>query len=427
MESAMSSRVKRILSTSLTVLLLSCFGGSSGLNNAKQVTGTVYAANGTDALAGATIYIPTGTSSSARLPRTRIRGLAAQDGTACDDPVGTSCGSTCSGADGTFTLDTSACNGDEAKLTIVKGVFRKTIDLNCSGGTTCALSKSDTTLTAGSGIDGAKIAVVTGAFDRMEDVLAKLGYGTIDSNGNLTLDTEIFTLINGAGHLPSKYKTFENLLNGTVDITQFDIVFLNCGPGSEDMLTQTVVRSRLRSYVEGGGKIFATDQSYDFVEQVFPEVMKFEGDPDDAFTPGARNAAELGTKGDTVEATINDTTMKNWLSGVKVNSGTTLEACNRSALLVNGTTGALNTDGTIHIGDLGDAWAEMHSAHTGQNPTTWIEGNIESLDHRPLTVTMSIGTKGGKVLFTSYHTAESCPSAGFWPQERVLQYLVFEM
>ncbi|MFH1262120.1 MAG: hypothetical protein V1495_01575 [Pseudomonadota bacterium] len=419
--------MKRILSTSLTVLLLSCFGGSSGLNDAKQVTGTVYAANGTDVIAGATIYIPTGSSSSPRLAPTRIRGLAAQDGTACDDPVGATCASACSGVEGTFTLDTSSCSGDEAKLTIVKGVFRKTIDLNCSGGTTCALTKNETTLIAGSGIDGTKIAVVAGAYDRMQDVLAKLGYGTIDSNGNLTLETETFTLFDGAGHLPSKYQIFDKLLDGTVDLNQFDIVFLNCGLFSESMLTQTTVRSRLRSYVEAGGKIFATDLSYDFIEQVFPEVMKFEGDPDDAFTPGARDAAELGTKGDTVEATVNNTTMKDWLSGVKVNSGTTLEACDRSALQVNGTTGALNSDGTIHIGDLGEAWAEMHSAHTGQNPTIWIQGEIEELTKRPLTVSMEIGTKGGKVLFTSYHTAENCPSAGFWPQERILQYLVFEM
>jgi hypothetical protein len=38
----------------------------------------------------------------------------------------------------------------------------------------------------------------------------------------------------------------------------------------------------------------------------------------------------------------------------------------------------------------------------------------------PLVITFELGDQGGRVLFTSYHTSEACPSTGFWPQERVL-------
>lgn len=58
----------------------------------------------------------------------------------------------------------------------------------------------------------------------------------------------------------------------------------------------------------------------------------------------------------------------------------------------------------------------------------WIEGtDLEMAPRRPLTVTFDVGTQGGRVLYTSYHTASACPTTGFWPQERVLEYLIFEL
>ena len=70
------------------------------------------------------------------------------------------------------------------------------------------------------------------------------------------------------------------------------------------------------------------------------------------------------------------------------------------------------------------------------NVTTWAAGLVDWFDVqnpaepfvqgvKPLTVTLQIGS--GKVLYSSYHTDELEPSSGFHPQERILQYLVFEL
>ncbi|MFH1017423.1 MAG: hypothetical protein V1798_04465 [Pseudomonadota bacterium] len=404
-------------------LALSCggSGGGAGLNSAQHVTGTVYAANGTDPVAGATVYIPNSSSSKISLvrhARTRVRALTSEDNTTCDDPAEASCGSTCSGANGTFTMDTSGCTGRETTLKIIKGIFRKTVTMNCSGDT-CEISKADCTFDAdATGTDATKMAVVTGSWDKMEDVLAKLGYGTVGDDGHLVSGTEKFTIFGAS-----------TLFDGEHDLSQYDIIFINCGAGESPLYTDAI-KTSISDYVTNGGKLYVTDLAYDYVEQIFPQVMKFENDPDSDSTSGDMNEAELGTSGLTVDAAVNNTTMMSWLGGVTVNTGWDFvddASCESSTIHVNAKTGALNDNGTIPVGDFLSGWAEMNSAHTDQSPTIWIQGDIMSLATRPLTVSMDIGTHGGKVLYSSYHTSESCPSTGFWPQERVLQYLVFEM
>ena len=45
---------------------------------------------------------------------------------------------------------------------------------------------------------------------------------------------------------------------------------------------------------------------------------------------------------------------------------------------------------------------------------------------RPLTISFDLGA--GRVTYTSYHTEPSFDgSAGFLPQERILQFIVFEL
>ena len=93
-------------------------------------------------------------------------------------------------------------------------------------------------------------------------------------------------------------------------------------------------------------------------------------------------------------------------------------------------TGALTSSGLIPIGDFLSAWARMVGAHTGQSPTIWISSGsgvtFDGQENRPLTISQSIGSNGGLVVYSSYHTVEDCPTLTYWPQERVLQYLIFE-
>lgn len=297
----------------------------------------------------------------------------------------------------------------------------------------------------------------------MEDVLAKLAdtnttdstngqYGRVDpSTGTFVYGSESgtnMTIIDGTGTTtPTEnssqltYKQWSSYLDGTNPLVSgstltFDVVFINCGNNYDNAtyLTSSAV-TILQNYVNAGGKLYVTDLSYDFVEQPFPQVMRFEGEADDPNTPGTIAAAWTGTGGLTVDAAVGSSAMSTWLGGVSVNRhdattpGNPNNDCS-STQSYEQVSSALTSGGLIPLGGFLGGWAHMVSAHTGRSPTIWISsgsGNaFDGLDNRPLTVSMGIGSNSGSVIYSSYHTAHSCPTITFWPQERVLQYLIFK-
>jgi hypothetical protein len=434
--------------------LIGCGGGasstssSSGLGDADSLTGTVFAPNGTDPVAGATVYIPSSGSTMIVKNRTPAgKTVTGSDSTTtCDDPPENACAETCSLPDGTFALDSSACSSTATTLKIVKGTLAKTTTLECSG-TTCTLAATDTTF-ASSGTGAPSMAVVTGNYDAMEDVLAKLGFGSLGIDGRLDISQPFdFTLFNGNYNSEldaGTYQTFDKLLDGTVAMSDYDIIFINCGNSYESMLTDSAVVDRIKNYVTAGGKLYVTDWSYDFIEQTFPEFLRFQDEADDPLTPGGINDAQDGYDGVTVDADVNDETMKDWLREVTVNASvldTTIPGnpedvgndCNGSGTYTQ-LTGALKSDDSIPIGDFLSGWIYIYSVHSGAAalaPTLWIDTGDGSsadfgIDNRPLTASVSYGSNGGKIAYSSYHTAHQCPTQGFWSQERILQYLIFE-
>lgn len=277
--------------------------------------------------------------------------------------------------------------------------------------------------------DAADMAVVTGSFDEIENVLAKLGFGTVDEVGLLDEDKPYdFDLIDGVFDSTE----LEELLSSVDNMNAYDIIFFNCGNNFEDdLLSDANVLANIQEYVDGGGKLYVTDWSYDFVEQSFPSFMDFLNGGSTATLAETKGDAEEGTSGISSDATVNDVFMAEWLDGVTVNTGSIDVECSALASVddINGTIGARNDDGTVTIADFLAAWAVMSDPHTGESPTIWISGPIEfsggSDMDAPLTVTKDQGL--GRILYSSYHTAHSCPTIGFWPQERILQYLVFKL
>lgn len=424
---------------------------SGGIGDATNITGTVYAPSGLTGVAGASVYVPGGVSGNVSKAVTD----PADDGTTCDDPPETACASTCTQANGTFTLDVSACVDTATSIKFVKGSFTKTSTLDCGSDTTCTLVATDSTFAA----TAVSMAVVTGAYDNMEDVLAKLGFGTLDATGHLTIGTEQFSLYRGGGSIDSqltdtdRYKTATTLFADVDEMKQYSIIFINCGADETLVSTNeavspgftfkahhkaahglkslpTTVVTNLQTFVQDGGRLYVTDLAYDFIEQPFPAVMDFEGSGTDASTAEDYGAAQLGTSGIVSDATVNDTTMQSWLSAQTSNTitGTGVPSNEDCTTTENGSTTALNSDNTIRIGDFLSGWAVMNSIHSGQDTKTWLTGPVSfsgGSGDRPLTITKTVGS--GRVLYSSYHTAHSCPTTGAWPQERVLQYLVFEV
>ncbi len=171
----------------------------------------------------------------------------------------------------------------------------------------------------------------------------------------------------------------------------------------------------LRAYVNEGGKLYITDLSYDFVEQAFPEYIDFLGSDDVLETmPEWADEAEWGTGGITSNATVNDSQLTSWLNNVTCEGG----SCR-------------NSDGTVRVTGFADGWGVMNGIHTGAAASTkgWVTGPVgwgfDESGNKPLTILFNHGA--GKVLYSSYHVVTESPSSGFWPQERILQYFIFEM
>lgn len=504
----------RLLSVSFlaVVLVLSTSAGcggsgsssSTGLGSDVQtVTGTVFAPNGTDPIAGATVYIPSGmanlatpTSGLNAVTKVNVEATCSGSAVTCSAPASTALCSTCSCADGAYTLDVSGCSASSATtIKYQKGAMVASIPFSSActtTSTTCAIidtvSRFPTAAEAAADdeAEALNIAVVTGEWDDIQDVLAKLGYGTLDEDNHLEIGSESgITLYRGgdsdldsdlAAVSETTYPEASSLFSDATTMQTYDIIFINCGaselvaattvatenlpiPESAKRLSHaeyhamrksfagkselsfaidSTVIANIQTYVNNGGKLYVTDWAYDFVEQAFPDFMDFEGGGDgDATTAETSDAAQVGDSEDAnannlvSNATINDATMKAWLSGRSSNTLDSDYAPSRGlcATTANGNTSSLNSDETVRIGDFLSSWSVMKEIHDSDT-TVLVEGTVYyssgSTATRPLTVSRSVGTNGGKILYSSYHSAHTCPTTGFWPQERILQYLVFE-
>ncbi|OVE82792.1 hypothetical protein BVY03_00070 [bacterium K02(2017)] len=295
--------------------------------------------------------------------------------------------------------------------------------------------------------DIAKMAVVTGAYDEIENVLAKLGFASINEYGALDKNQPMhFTLVDGNHSLDdANYDNLIDFLSDYEKLKKFDIVFINCGSSYESIQSNPEVIANLQQYVETGGKLYVTDWSYGFLENTYPSFMNFANGGHDPLTAESHGAAKVGSGGISVEANVNDSVLQKWLGNVTVNDGSVGEDCYYlGADKTNAKLGALNANGTISIADFLGAWAQMEGEHIGYEGQSkvWITAENVNVyngyydysddvyeqtvqERMPLTVTQEKGE--GRILYSSYHTAHSCLTKGFWPQERVLQYLVFEL
>lgn len=398
----------------LGALILSCAGGQTSGDNGQGggdfLTGTFVAPDGQTPIAGATVWIPGSGPSPA------LYTLSSD----CESPPESYKVYACTGPDGTFRLNVKGLSG-VVTLKLKKGAFMQTlnVDLN-SGGS----DLGKVTLGQDPSTGAPKMAVVTGYYDRMQDVLAKLGFGEIYSSGRLRLGTERFDLYDGDASLDSSYPDFDALFSdgdgdSKPDINNYDIVFINCGTNYEYLLSDPSKVQILREYVQNGGRLYVTDLSYDFVEQVFPEFIDFYlSDSTPEADPESMDVAQQGSGGITTEADVKDNMMKEWLKIVScVNTMDNPVDC------IDPSTGKVHIEGFL------PGWAVMNGPHTSKTSEVkiWVEGTVDFgyplvTDIKPLTVSFPFGS--GKVLFTSYHT-EAAPITGLLPQERILQYLVF--
>ena len=363
------------------------FGGSLGAGGditpdvIGDLTGTVLAPEGTIPISGALVYLTSDTPEP--IPQQVFCDKCIE--LPPDVPY------TLSAADGSFTLDTYYSG--ELNLVVQKGAFRRVRSITVSAGSQ-SVDPSFTTLPmatdAAAGDFIPKMAVLDGIYDDIEDSLAKLGLGQVDSFGDLISGTESFDLFDGSAR--------NNFLTDYSQLSQYHIVYFPCATSWPDNnLSDPTVIDNLINYMNAGGRLYVTDYSYDVLRRARAEPITWEGDN------GSFGSAESGYYD--APATAADPDLAAWLSAQGIN-GFTAEANWTIISSVN------NYDAP-----------DENGANMTFTPTTWVTGDVPGSGNRPLTVSYQHGC--GRALFSTYHTESG--SDTLLVQERALLYIILEV
>lgn len=257
---------------------------------------------------------------------------------------------------------------------IEKGSFSSTVDVVVPANGTYTVPEAECSLEA----PDVQVAVVTGDWDRVQDVLANIG-----------VDSANVTLYEGGGDWA------DELLGNYELLSTYDIVFLNCGLNdsgfrvSNEAFVNTTARDNLRQFVTNGGSVYASDWAYALVERAWSDSVDFVGD-DAGFGSSKQGATATAIPGVIVDAQL----------------------------------AAAMGDADIELHYPLPSWVPMETV--AQGVTVYIEGAAPLNDgttrpNVPHTVGFNAGA--GRVIYTSFHQEPGISQA----QERVLELLMFEL
>ncbi len=282
--------------------------------------------------------------------------------------------------DGAYTLDGVPVG--QQTVHIVKGSFSTTRQVIISDGQTVVIPEDDCAIEATS----LRVAVVTGDYDRVQDVLASIGI----EQANITLYQ--------SNYLTGNVDWVNQLIGNYATLAQYDIVFLNCGVGDKSFVgrgglfpisVNQAAIANLRRFVTEGGSVYSSDWAYNIIEVVWPDFVRFAGND------ASPDSAKLGAAPFDIDANIVD--------------GPLAIAMGTSSI-------------ELHYPLL--EWAVMQDVSPQTN--VYVRGDARlmsgtTLSNVPHTVAFRPGA--GRVLFTSFHQ-----EPGINPQmQRALQLLIFEL
>jgi len=366
-----------------------------------SVTGTIHMPNGVLPVSQAFVYLTTQNQPASR------SGSCSQ----CLNPLTLASYAT-TAPDGSFEL--WAAPGTY-RFFVEKGIFRRSAEVTVVSCSDDVALDPEATRLPRNNVEGVipEIAVITGEFDRMEVVLARLGLGEVDASGRLVRsEFDVF-----AGRNPDNvsYSEGAQLIRDRARLLGYDYLFIDCGAsvysGSPEIVTN------LQTFVEQGGRLYVTDLAFGYVEDAWPTAIGFVGSGSRGLGPEPEpyDLALAGDAGQVVVGTIHDDSLAAWLRVI----------------------GALEPDGSVQLTSWGPGWAVMQGVSPEQG-RTWVSGDVSWTDwsnvtsvsgHQPLTVSFDRGC--GRALFTSYHTIEvpegEPTPPDLHPQELILGYLSVEI
>ncbi len=372
--------------------------GEPDPTNATLV-GTVFAPNLEIPISGALVYLRDGSPDPV------------PDGVYCAECVQIPCGkhAVLTDADGSFSLPASA--GPQT-LVVIKGQFMHAVDVNVVEGTN-AIAPADSNLPGvWNPADGKwipRIAVVEATEDLIQDVLGKIGLGTVNSSGQLQSGSAQFDLLSPQQGLA--------LMDDLDAMRGYHIIFVPClGPGQSGILGSSRRVNNIRQWVDEGGKWYVTDWANEYLWNVFAPYQTFHG--------GGPWPGDLETSYDTT-ATVIDPDLLAWLQALpaplKDIGGGSPDLLSLPQVEVVDSWSGFDAIPPVLVQD-----QDGNDVNVGHYP--WVEGTcrscVPSSTVRPMTVSGSYGC--GRLMFSTYHTVEA-GHIGLTPQELISLHIILEI
>lgn len=355
--------------------------------------------------------------------------------TFCEPCIETPQGAVTSSHDGSFELPVNGAG--TYWLVIKKGPFRIEQQLAVPLGNT-TLPPSATTLPSkfdpANGAWIPKVAIARGNYDAIEDILGKIGFGTMSGNKLSTADNEItFYDWSGTGATSVEY-----LLRNLSELRKYHVVFFPCSTNVVDTVMQDpVVLKNIRQFVADGGKLYVTDWSGEVGDRAFPPQVQLGSDGFGTVdTVGTYDPTTLdgmitqmgdadGSYYDADDGKVIDPDLNTWLG---LQSGPTEDNPTPSMYNPNYFTVAHNFNWIESLNSVMKGTDDMGNP-VYDDPKAWVIGSDGSHGARPLAVTYE-PAGCGKVLFSTFQTSGASASTshvGLTPQERVLLFLITEI
>jgi hypothetical protein len=303
--------------------------------------------------------------------------------------------STTTGPNGEFSFD--RVDAGRHNLTVVSGSFSRTSQVIVNADQTTDL----TTAAAKVCLDAstASLAVIGGSYDHIEGILDRLGL-RYDMKGDDGLDPDRAALF------LSDFQAMKN----------YDIIFINCG-GLASMIFDPVIAfypgdfaGNLRRFVEEGGSLYVSDQSYTFVEKAFPDMINFIGDDNELL------AAAVGWAPQTIAATVASPVLRTLLgrdtAEIEFPEDPYLGISNMSWIVAEG----VGATSVAHLTGDAETMDIVNFENMGAGPTQ---------PDSPLLVTLEMPNGGGTVIYTAFHNERQTTLNH--DMDRILQYLVFQL
>jgi len=310
-------------------------------------------------------------------------------------------------------------------ITIQKGGFRVDIQVTLGAGETRTLTDAESTLPSTEDPEAGRwlprIAIALGQYDRLEEILGKMGLGSIDSSGALqegSLSDVVHIYENGSRDVGPTEGTLTELVSNPSLMLEYSLILI---PGSGSAHTaalqaQTNLRN-IRDYIEAGGTLYTTAWSGEWADNVFPAFVTLgDNGADTPATAFDQNTVTWNT------AQFGNADGANYTSPATeaVDSGLFAWLDGQIGPLVGGGTGSIDA-GSFAISE---SWNLIVSE---SDTTTWVTGGAPGSEGK-LPMAVSYEPVGcGRVAFSVNHATDRDVHPGLVPQERLALYAMLAL